>query len=130
MPEYDSVIAGDKILKTETGALRSSPENKGRHDLISVHGIQRLARHYENGVAKYGEDNWCSGLSMRKCIGSAIRHLFKYLGGDRSEDHLAAAVWNIFVVIDHEERIERGILDPKLNDLPPSVFTPDEFKGK
>lgn len=130
MPEYDSVVGGDKIIKTETGAIRSSPEGKGRPELISVHGIMRLSRHYENGVDKYGEDNWMKGLSMRKCIGSALRHLLKYLGGDRSEDHLAAIAWNVFVVIDHEERIERGMLDPKLNDLPAPVFYKDEFKGK
>ena len=37
--------------------------------------------------------------------------------GYREEDHLSAAVWNIFCIIDHEERIRLGYLDPKFDDM-------------
>lgn len=132
MPEYDKIIVGDKIIKTKSGAVRSSNEGKGRFDLLSVWGLIRLSKHYQQGVlsGKYPPRNWESGMPISRYLDSAMRHLVKYLGGDRGEDHLAAAAWNIFAIMDHEERIERGMLDPELNDMPPPVFKPDEFEIK
>lgn len=130
MPNYDAVHEGDQILVTQNGASRSTDSGKGRFDLISVHAIMRVAKHYENGAKKYKDRNWEAGMSMSRYISSALRHLFKYIGGDRSEDHLAAAAWNVFAMMDHEERIERGLLDPKYNDLPvDSIFRPNEFSN-
>ncbi len=132
MPEYPDIQKPKIVEKHKTGAVRSSQEGKGRYDLISVHGMRRLAVHYERGI-HYGSRNWEGGLSMSRYLNSAIRHLFRYLGGDRSEDHLAAAAWNIFALMDHEERIERKKLPEELNDLPKpgDMFRPDEFvEGK
>lgn len=134
MPEYNAVKRGDELIKTDSGAMRSSEESKERLDLVPWHPMARIAKHYSNGEKKYppnenGEANWVAGLSMRRCIGAVLRHTWKYLAGDRSEDHLAAACWNLFTVMDHEERIERGLLDAKYNDLPKTkVLRPDEFE--
>lgn len=57
--------------------------------------LMRLARHYENGAAKYDPRNWEKGLSSARCFDSGIRHMVRYIDGDRSEDHLAAAIWNL-----------------------------------
>ncbi len=132
MPEYDKIIVGDKTVKTKSGAIRSSNEGKGRFDLLSVWGLLRLSKHYQLGVTsgKYLPRNWEYGMPISRYIDSAMRHIVKYLGGDRSEDHLAAAAWNLFAIMDHEERIERGLLSSDLNDLPPSIFRPDEFTIK
>jgi hypothetical protein len=128
MPEYNEVKTGDKLEVLENGAVRSTNEGKGRFDLIPVWPLFRLAKHYENGAKKYKDRNWEAGMHMSRLLCSAIRHLFKYLGGDRAEDHLAAAAWNIFAIMDHEERIERGLLDSKYADLPSqSIFRSDEF---
>jgi hypothetical protein len=130
MPCYDSVNHGDSMAQFTSGALRSDSSGKGRYDLISVHGIHRLAKHYENGVkSKYPPRNWERGLSMSRYVEAILRHTFCYLGGDRSEDHLAAIAWNAFCLMDHEERIERGLLSDQVNDLPkPGTFYhPDEF---
>jgi hypothetical protein len=101
---------GMKILdsgnRTEfaSGAVRDLQDGKGRYDLISPIALRRLAVHMENGAKKYGERNWEKGIPLSSFFDSAIRHLYKWLGGDREEDHLAAAMWNIHCLIHSEEK--------------------------
>jgi hypothetical protein len=129
MPQYDAVQAGEKMERVASGAIRSTNDGKGRFDLISVHGLLRLAMHYQHGAEKYCDRNWEKSMPMSRYVNSAMRHLVKYLGGDRCEDHLAAVAWNVFALMDHEERIERGLISPDVNDLPKpnTMFKPDEF---
>lgn len=133
MPEYKDIIPSSEMETSSSGATRSSEKGKGRFDLISVHGLTRLAKHYEKGSEKHNTPrNWEKGLSMARYVSSIMRHAVRYLGGDRSEDHLAAISWNAFALMDHEERIERGLLDPLFNDLPKSgtYYKEDEFLNK
>ena len=44
---------------------------------------------------KTGDRNWEKGLSSARCFDSGIRHMVRYINNDRSEDHLAAALWNL-----------------------------------
>ena len=55
---------------------------------------------------------------MGRCLDSAIRHLFDFLTGDRSEDHLAACRFNCAAIMHYEEMIKLGVLPENLNDLP------------
>lgn len=130
MPKFNKIVTGDKLLKTKSGAWRSTNEGKGRFDLIPIWPLFRLASHYEKGAQKYLPRNWEKGMPLSRYYDSAMRHLVKYMGGDKSEDHLAAVAWNVFAIMDHEERIERGLLDPSLNDMPPTIFLPKEFEEK
>ena len=95
-----------------TGAVREIQTGKGRYDLITPYGLQRLALHYERGAAKYADRNWEKGIPVSRCFSSAVRHLFQYLAGDRSEDHLAAAAWNIMAIMHFEAVL------PEMVDLP------------
>jgi hypothetical protein len=94
-----------------TGARRDSSTGKGRYDLISPVGERRLARRYEDGAVKYGDNNWQKGMPVSWCLDSAKRHINMYLDGDTSEDHLAAAAWNLFTAMHMEER------RPDVNDV-------------
>jgi len=118
MADYNDVNSSGKYDSFEGGAVRDAGEGKGRFDLIPYWGLFRLARHYENGCKKYEENNWKKGIPQSRYFSSAIRHLYRYWAGDRSEDHLAAAAWNIFALIDQEERMSRGTLDKKFDDTP------------
>jgi len=100
-----------------TGSVRDTREGKGRYDLIPPDGLKRLAVHFENGAAKYGDRNWEKGQPLSRYIDSAIRHLQAYLGGDRSEDHLAAATWNSICAAATESRIAKGYLPRVLNGV-------------
>jgi len=118
MPKYDKVKDSGKRQEFKTGSVRDTNIGKGRYDLISPLMLQRLAKHFENGAVKYGDRNWEKGQPLSRYFDSAIRHLYKHLEGQRDEDHLAAAIWNVGAMIHTEELIERDLLPKELNDLP------------
>ena len=93
-----------------TGAVRESSSGKGRFDLITPYGLDRLAHWYEQGAKKYADRNWEKGIPASRCLDSALRHLTKYMMGKTDEDHLAAAAWNIFAIM-HYEAVKLDVLD-------------------
>jgi hypothetical protein len=122
---YDKVNDTGNHTELTTGAVRDTAEGKGRYDLLPTYAMYRLARHYENGAKKYADRNWEKGIPTSRFMESLIRHAFQYLGGDRSEDHLAAVAWNALGLIETEYRIEKGILPEALDTLPgPTPVTP------
>ena len=54
-----------------------------------------VAKHFEEGAKKYGENNWQKGIPTKHYIDSAVRHYLKHLRGDQDEPHDRAFVWNI-----------------------------------
>jgi len=95
-----------------TGAVRDVRTGKGRYDLLAAVAIRREAELLERGAVKYGERNWEQGIPISNFIDSALRHIFNYLAGEATEDHLAAARWNIGCAMHFEE------LRPDLQDIP------------
>lgn len=86
------------------GAIRET-EGKARVDGISPHALLRLGRLFTQGGLKYGDfRNWEKGLPFSTFIGGIFRHLLAYELGDRSEDHLAAIMWNAQALIHFEEQ--------------------------
>lgn len=61
--------------------------------------ILEVAKHFEEGAKKYGENNWQKGIPVRCYIDSAIRHYLKWLRGDQDEPHDRAFCWNILCAI-------------------------------
>lgn len=123
--EYDPVIPEIVTIKDSgqrrefpTGSVRDVRDGKGRFDLLPCHAIYRIARHFEEGAKKYGDDNWRKGQPLRQYIDSAMRHLFRYLEGHRDEPHDTAAAWNVLALIETKEMIQRGLLPAELDDLP------------
>ena len=57
--------------------------------------LLEVAKHFEEGAKKYGENNWQKGIPVNCYIDSAVRHYLKYLRGDMDEPHDRAFVWNI-----------------------------------
>lgn len=103
--------SGDRT-KFETGAVRDMHTGKGRMDLLPVTAIIELSKHCEAGALKYGERNVDKGIPQHSLIDSGLRHLFKYLRGDKDENHLVAAAWNIMWAL------EQDMYKSNLNDLP------------
>lgn len=98
----------------KTGARRASDENKPRYDLIPARALRRVAHHFALGAALYGADNWQKGIPRQQVLASAMRHVEAWRCwheedgvGDpvqhMGEDHLAAAVWNLLVLMQYEE---------------------------
>lgn len=72
--------------------------------------ILEVAKHFEEGAKKYGDDNWKKGIPVSCYIDSAIRHYLKFKRGDQDEPHDRAFCWNVICAIwtcDHM---------PELND--------------
>lgn len=99
----ETVAVVDEVTKFATGAVRSKDANKTRYDLISPIGLRRLAETYHEGAVKYGDHNWEMGFPISDILNHGIRHVYLYLSGDRSEDHLSHAAWNLFAAMHSEE---------------------------
>ena len=100
-----------------TGSVRDTREGKGRFDLLPVRAIMALARHFEQGAKKYGDDNWKKGQPLRRFFDSAMRHAFEFRLGMDDEPHLVAAIWNLCCLYETKAMIDEGILPKNLDDL-------------
>lgn len=88
-------------LFTETGDITHLYEvlcNQDVFDRLS-HMFLEVAKHFEEGAEKYGENNWQKGLPVRCYINSAVRHYLKWLRKDDDEPHDRAFCWNIMCAI-------------------------------
>jgi hypothetical protein len=101
--------AGDTV-KFKTGAVRSSDAEATRYDLVSPIGLEAVAKTCAEGAAKYSDFNWEKGMPVHDLLNHAIRHIYQYLAGDRSEDHLPHAAWGLLAAI-HSDA-----LWPRLNE--------------
>ena len=108
--ERDMKTTDGGTVRFTTGAVRSSDAEATRYDLISPIGLEAVARTCAEGAAKYSDYNWEAGMPVHDLLNHAVRHIYKYLGGDRSEDHLPHAAWGLLAAI-HSEA-----LWPHLND--------------
>lgn len=90
--------------------------HKALQEYLSYNGIGaetmflEVAKHFEAGAVKYGENNWQKGIPVKRYIDSAVRHHLKDRRGDNDEPHDLAFVWNIICGIWTCER------KPELND--------------
>lgn len=74
-----------------------------RFDLIPASGAARVAEAMAHGAEKYGEGNWEKGMPVKFMLNHALAHIFQYLSGDRSEDHLGHAAANLCMACHSEE---------------------------
>lgn len=79
-----------------------------------------VAKHFEEGCKKYGENNWQKGIPTHCYVDSAVRHYLKYLRGDKDEPHDRAFCWNILCCI------WTCIHKPELNDYAPKEDKKDD----
>lgn len=87
----------------ENGGMREPSTGKGAYELVSPFAWERIAIWYELGARKYADRNWEKGIPFGRLIQSAIRHMIRWMKGDRSEDHLAAVCWNVMAMMHFEE---------------------------
>ena len=87
----------DKDVKHLYNALLNVPQSELFPDVYTM--FLEVAKHFEAGCKKYGEDNWRKGIPAKCYIDSAVRHYLKFLRGDKDEPHDRAFVWNILCCI-------------------------------
>lgn len=102
----------------ETGAVRDTG-GKGRMDLLPMCALIRISKHMEDALTHYPERNWEKGLPMHSMLDSALRHLMKYMDGQKDEDHLCSAATNLLMALWTEEK------RPDMQDIPSRVVNQD-----
>lgn len=83
----------ERLLYT---ALSAFARKRGWNDWTM---LLEVAKHFEEGAKKYGDNNWQKGIPVHCYIDSAVRHYLKYLRGDQDEPHDRAFCWNILCCI-------------------------------
>jgi hypothetical protein len=99
-----------------TGAKRSAAAGRGRFDLVPYEAMLSLARRYEMGAEKFGDNNWLKGQPLSRLLSSMRRHAHQ-LNYDFSEDHAGAVLWNAAAFVTMVSRMEAGILPRDLDDI-------------
>jgi len=110
--QLSKIRAAESVDRQEfgTGAVRSSDANQTRYDLISHIGLRRLAEAYAEGAEKYDDNNWLKGFPASDVMNHCLRHVYLWLSGDTTEDHLSHAAWNLFSVM-HFEEVKPELID-------------------
>lgn len=102
---YNRTKEEEAQLGKETAARFDS--GKLRYDLIPPKALNELVLVYTYGCFKYDPDNWWKGMSWRKVIGPMLRHIFKWIRGEKYDSesglhHLAHAAWNAIALFEYE----------------------------
>jgi hypothetical protein len=82
-----------------------------RFEVCVTSMLLEVAKHFEDGAKKYGENNWQKGIPVHCYIDSAVRHYLKWLRGDKDEPHDRAFVWNLMCCIWEVDYHEEGSND-------------------
>lgn len=117
MSEYQTKDSGARATY-ETGCVRDTTAGKGSFVSISPHMLNRLAQLLQRGATKYCLFNYQKGMPLSRCFDSLMRHTNQAFMGDKTEDHLAASIFNAMCLIHFEEEIAAGRLPKELDDLP------------
>lgn len=115
-------------IEYSTGAVRSGDAETAAYHLIPPVGLRRVAETCREGAIKYTPYNWEKGMPVVDLIEHGLQHQYKYLDGDRTEDHLGHAGWNILAAMHSEERwphINKGTLRPVR--IGTCLYNPNEY---
>jgi hypothetical protein len=101
-----------KSMTQTDGGLRFDA-GKPRVDLIPADALLELGKVYAYGDAKYaaagGARNWEKGMPWGKVLGPLLRHLFKWMIGEKVDAesgqlHIAMVAWNALALLTYELR--------------------------
>ena len=95
-------------VQADGGGLRLD-EGKPRVDLIPPEAMMELGKLYAAGAKKYADRNWERGMPWSQCLGPLMRHLFKWMAGERLDpetglSHMTHVAWNAIALVTYELR--------------------------
>lgn len=111
---------GTHAPKADGGGLRYN-EGKCRVELIPPEWPWALGMVLTRGAIKYADRNWERGMSWGYMVGSTLRHIFKFMCGERYDKesgnhHMAHAAWNCLGMMSYDVR---GL--HAFNDIAPTL---------
>ena len=82
--------------------------------LVPIEGLAKVAAVMRSGERSGRGDNW-KDVPVAEHLNHAICHIYGYLCGDRTENHLANAGCRVLMAIalDTQERLPEPRIDPK-----------------
>lgn len=100
-PEYNNETWPKKALYDYLSSIPADNEEAIKYHInyVVYSAILDLAKHFEAGARKYGDNNWRKGIPINVFIDSAIRHFCKFMRGDTDEPHDIAFMWNVICCI-------------------------------
>lgn len=107
-----------------TGMVRDTQDDKPRYDLVDGAFLKRWAELMARGAKKYGENNWrkaATEAELSRFKASAIRHMYQWLDGDKTEDHASAIAFNV---------AGAEMVATKLEEVNKEVYVRDEHIGE
>lgn len=114
----------DDTVVHDTGAQRSSSADEIQLALLPGHPLFRIAKVMKTGAGKYGSHNWRAGFKWSDTANHLLRHVFLWLAGDSSEDHLAHAGCNLLFLMEFQRS------HPELDDRYRPIDTEERFTAK
>lgn len=72
-----------------------------RCDLLPPRALLDVAAVLKGGADRYGDDNW-RAIGRRDHLNHALTHVYAYLAGDRSDDHLSHAACRLLFAMETE----------------------------
>ena len=90
-------------------------DDKPRMALLSTYALIETAKVLNYGAQKYGDDNWRGGISARRLISAALRHILAFNDGEDNDpetglSHLAHAMCMLMF------ELESSVTHPELDD--------------
>lgn len=74
-----------------------------RLDLLPAQATLAVGKVLKHGADKYGENNW-HAISTREHLAHLLAHVFAYLAGDASDDHLEHAACRALMALEIKKR--------------------------
>lgn len=96
---------GERMEVKASGAAQNYVEEA--FELVPYPVIGAIASTMKEGLEKYGYQNYY-GIPMEEHMGRAIRHMFKHLSGDTSENHLGHAITRLGFAIEMKDIAEKN----------------------
>lgn len=95
------IVADGKGLRFNQGKVRL--------ELLPPEWVWALGLVMTRGAIKYEARNWERGMAWSYCVGCALRHIFKFVCGERYDaetgcHHLAMAAWNALALMTYDLR--------------------------
>lgn len=97
---------GEEQVETKASGAKQNYVEEA-FELVPYPVIGAIASTMKEGLEKYGYQNYY-GIPMEEHIGRAIRHMFKHLSGDTSENHLAHAITRLGFAIEMKDIAEKN----------------------
>lgn len=87
---------GDPVW-LELALSRACRQDKMFSDVYTM--LLEVSKQFEDGAAKYGDNNWQKGIPLNVYVDSGMRHYLKCMRGDKDEPHDRAFAWNMVCAI-------------------------------